>query len=187
MQFRFVDGKDKALLVLAVIGSCLYGIVSPAQYIVFGSLTDDFVDYTLWTLNVTKYICSNTTGKYICDNLTSEPDLEDSMTTIAYWFIGIAVANFSFAWLGLGMFGLVAQRQAYKMRLAMFRSAIYQEIGWFDAHSSGELNVNLSEYVEHFVRLISTQENKHGTGPDRNKIKPAHGHSVPIFCSSLNL
>ncbi len=37
------------------------------------------------------------------------------------------------------------------------------------------------------IRPISTQENKHGIGPDRNKIKPAHGLSVPIFCSSLNL
>ena len=76
-----------------------------------------------------------------------EPDLEDSMTTIAYWYIGIAAANFGFAWMGLGLFGLTAQRQAHKMRLAMFRNVIYQEIGWFDEHSSGELNVNLSEYV----------------------------------------
>ena len=121
------------LLVLAVIGSCLYGIISPLQFIVFGSLTDDFVDYTLWTYNVS--------------TVTEEPDLEDSMTTIAYWYIGIAVANFGFAWMGLGLFGLAAQRQAYKMRLAMFRNVIYQEIGWFDAHSSGELNVILSEYV----------------------------------------
>ena len=37
------------------------------------------------------------------------------------------------------------------------------------------------------LRPISTQENKHGIGPDRNKIEPAHGLSVPIFCSSLNL
>ena len=34
---------------------------------------------------------------------------------------------------------------------------------------------------------ISTPENKHGIGPDRNKTEPAHGLSVPIFCSNLNL
>lgn len=116
-----------------MIGSCFYGIITPVQFIVFGSLTDDFVDYTLWSYNVS--------------TVTVEPDLEDSMTTIAYWYIGIAAANFGFAWMGLGLFGLTAQRQAYKMRLAMFRNVIYQEIGWFDEHSSGELNVNLSEYV----------------------------------------
>ena len=37
------------------------------------------------------------------------------------------------------------------------------------------------------LRPISTQENKHGIRPDRNKIEPAHGLSVPVFCSSLNL
>ena len=37
------------------------------------------------------------------------------------------------------------------------------------------------------LRPISTQENKHGIGPDRTKIELAHGFSVPIFCSSLNL
>ncbi len=34
-------------------------------------------------------------------------------------------------------------------------------------------------------RPISTQENKHIIGPDRNKIEPAHALSVPIFYSSL--
>jgi ABC-type multidrug transport system fused ATPase/permease subunit len=129
-----MDGTDKALLVLGVIGCFFYGIISPAQFIVFGTVTDDFVDFTLWTLNVSQ----------------KEVDLEDSMTTVAYWYIGIAVANFVFAWMGLGLFGLVAQRQAFKIRLAMFKNLIYQEIGWFDEHSSGELNVNLSEYVKKF-------------------------------------
>ena len=40
--------------------------------------------------------------------------------------------------------------------------------------------------VKH-LRPISTQENKHGIGPDRNKIEPVHGLSVAIFSSSLNL
>ena len=47
------------------------------------------------------------------------------------------------------------------------------------------MSLVLSKYVE--LRLVSTQENKHGIGPDRNKIEPAHGRSLPIFCSSLNL
>ncbi len=38
------------------------------------------------------------------------------------------------------------------------------------------------------LRTISTQKNKHGIGPDRNKIETAHWLSVvPISCSSLNL
>ncbi len=30
-------------------------------------------------------------------------------------------------------------------------------------------------------RPLSTQENKHGIGPNRNKIEPTHGLSVSIF------
>ncbi len=36
-------------------------------------------------------------------------------------------------------------------------------------------------------RPVSTQENKQRIGSDWNKIEPAHGILVPIFCSSLNL
>lgn len=76
------------------------------------------------------------------------------MTKMAGWYIGFAVANFLFAWMGLGLFALSAERQVHKMRLAMFRNIIYQEIGWFDAHSSGELNTRLTEYVfySQFIR-----------------------------------
>ena len=38
-----------------------------------------------------------------------------------------------------------------------------------------------------WVKVDFYSENKHGIGPDGNKIEPAHGLSVPIFCSSLNL
>ena len=31
------------------------------------------------------------------------------------------------------------------------------------------------------LRPVSTQENKHQVGPNRNKIETAHGLSVPIF------
>ncbi len=43
------------------------------------------------------------------------------------------------------------------------------------------------EHLSGARRPIFTQENKHGIGPDRNKIEPAHGLSVTTFCSSLNM
>ena len=133
-QFRYSDGTDKFLITLGVIGSVLYGALTPGQFILLGGLTDDFVDYSLW---------DNTTN-------SSRPDLEDSMTKVAVWYTGIAVGNFLFAWMGMGLFALSAERQIQKMRLAMFRNVIYQEIGWFDEHSSGEINSRLVEYVFNF-------------------------------------
>ena len=67
------------------------------------------------------------------------------MTNVALWYIGVAVADLVFAWIGLGLWGLSAERQIHKMRIIMFRNIIRQEIGWFDTHSSGELGTKLTE------------------------------------------
>ena len=74
------------------------------------------------------------------------------MTTVALWYIGFAFANLLFAWVGLGLWGLSAERQVHKMRLAMFRNIIHQEIGWFDTHPSGELGAILTEYVYYHLK-----------------------------------
>ncbi|CAB4026418.1 multidrug resistance 1-like, partial [Paramuricea clavata] len=122
--FRFADGTDKFLMFLGVIGSIIFGAIAPVQCVLMGELVDDFVDFT---------ICHNNI------NCTDPPDLQDSMTTIGLWYVGFSIGNFVFAWMGMGLFGLSAERQAHKMRLALFRSALHQEIGWFDAHTGGEL------------------------------------------------
>jgi hypothetical protein len=50
------------------------------------------------------------------------------------------------------------------------------------AHSGYGLNL----YKLGSLRPVSTQDNKHGIGLDRNKIEPVNGLSIAIFCSSLN-
>lgn len=115
---------------LGTLGALLYALLTPGQFILMGDLTDDFVEYV----------------QAVRSNRSHRPDLEDSMTKVAIWYIGIAFANLLFAWMAMGLWGLTAERQVYKMRLAMFRSIIHQEIGWFDTHTSGELNSRLTEY-----------------------------------------
>ena len=121
---------DLVLITIAVFGALTYGAISPAQFILFGQVTDDFVDYMHWLKT---------------PNGTNKPDLEDSMTKVAAWYIAIAVGNFLFAWMCMGLFGFSAERQVHKMRLAMFQSITYQEIAWHDVHSTGELNTRLTE------------------------------------------
>ena len=131
IQFRFSDGTDTILLTIAVLGCVAYGCITSGQFTLFGSLTQDFVDFA---------VC-------IKSNCSDPIDLEDSMTTVAIWYIGLAAANLFFSWLGIGLFGYSAERQVHKMRLALFRNAIHQEIGWFDSHTTGEILNRLSEYV----------------------------------------
>lgn len=128
-KFRFCDKTDKVLLAIGLLGCILYGTLNPGQFILFGSLTQDFVDYS---------IC-------VRENCSNPIDIEDSMTDVAIWYIVLALGNFVFSWLGLGLFGYCSERQMHKMKLALFRNIIHQEIGWFDSHSSGEILSRLSE------------------------------------------
>ena len=117
------------MLTIGLLGCILYGVLNPGQFILFGSLTQDFVDYS---------IC-------VRENCSDPIDIEDSMTDVAIWYIVLALGNFVFSWLGLGLFGYCSERQMHKMKLALFRNVIHQEIGWFDSHSSGEILSRLSE------------------------------------------
>ena len=130
--FRFSDRTDSILLIFGVIGSVLYGIVMPAQFILFGKVVNDFVVYIIHE----NYDISN------------GPDLESSTTRTAGFYVMLAIGNFLFAWLGMGLFSLSAERQVHKMRLAMFRTAIYQNIGWFEMFSVGELNTRFTEEMK---------------------------------------
>lgn len=118
-------------MLLGTLGSVAYGVLTPAQFLLMSPVTDDFVDFV----------------KCIRTNCSDPVDLEESMTTVAFWYIGIAFMNLAFAWTGLGLWGLTAERQVHKMRLAMFRNIIHQEIAWFDSHPTGELGTRLVEYV----------------------------------------
>ncbi|CAB3990056.1 multidrug resistance 1 isoform X2, partial [Paramuricea clavata] len=127
--FCFRDNVDVILMILGTFGSIAYGVLTPTQFILMGSVTDDFVDFVQ---------CLRT-------NCTNPVDLEDSMTSVCLWYVAFAFLNLLFAWMGLGLWGLTAERQVHKMRLAMFRNIIHQEIAWFDTHPSGELGTRLTE------------------------------------------
>ncbi|CAB3994659.1 multidrug resistance 1 [Paramuricea clavata] len=131
--FRFADRTDSILLTLAVIGSIIYGIIIPAQFILFGKMINDFVAYII------------NENYDLSDRL---PDLEASTTRTAGFYVMLAVGNLVFAWLGMGLFALSAERQVHKMRLAMFQSAIYKNIGWFEMFSVGELNTRFTEEMK---------------------------------------
>lgn len=120
-------------MVIGTLGATVFGGMQPGQFIIFGSLTDDFVDYGRCKLTV---------------NCTDLPDIEDSTRTIAYWYIGIAHVILISGYLMMACWGLASERQNHKIRLEVFRSILRQDIAWFDNHDAGELNSRLVEYVQ---------------------------------------
>ena len=115
---------------IGLLGAVIFGAMQPGQFIIFGSLTDDFIDFGRCTLYT---------------NCTDVPDIEDSMLTIAYWYIGIAHAILISGYLMMACWSLAAERQIHKIRLEVFRSILRQDIAWFDYHDAGELNSRLVE------------------------------------------
>ncbi|XP_028411671.1 multidrug resistance protein 1B-like [Dendronephthya gigantea] len=141
--FRFADKTDFILLTLATTGSILYGIITPAQFIFFGKMVNDFVEYIIHE-------------NYDVD-ASHLPDLEASTTRTALYYVLLAIGNLIFAWLGMALFAISAKRQVHKMRLALFKSAIYQNIGWFEMFSVGDLNTRFTEEMKRISDGMGTK------------------------------
>lgn len=65
---------------------------------------------------------------------------------IHYFLLGSL--SIVFHWIARNGWTISAERQVRRMRFALFRNILRQEIGWFDVHSTGELNHRLIEDLE---------------------------------------
>ena len=76
-QFRFATACDKLLIIIGVICSALHGAAMPLMIIVFGDMTDTFVDdgtVVNWWDEVGQEIVANLTG---LDNVTLDDVIEN--------------------------------------------------------------------------------------------------------------
>lgn len=132
LQFRYSNRFDVVLMMIGTFGALAQGVLLPVQFIIFGSLSDSFIEYT---------VCQNPLS-----NCTETVNIEEEMKPFAYYYIGIAVAMAVAVAIRMVSWGLTAERQTHKIRQAFFRSILRQEMGWFDTNDAGELNTRLSEY-----------------------------------------
>lgn len=120
-------------MLLGTLGALCQGGLLPVQFIIFGELADDFIDYA---------ICTDPRS-----NCSSIPNIEEAMIPFAYYYVAIAVGWVVVIALQMISWGLTAERQVHAIRKAFFKSILRQEMAWFDMNDSGELNTRLSEYV----------------------------------------
>ena len=118
-------------MIIGTIGALGQGAILPAQFIIFGDLSDSFIEYTQ---------CLNPLS-----NCTEIPNIEEAMKPFAYYYIGIAVATAVAVAIQMVAWGLSAERQVHSIRKAFFKSILRQEMAWFDTNDAGELNTRLSE------------------------------------------
>ncbi|XP_053093947.1 bile salt export pump [Pangasianodon hypophthalmus] len=172
--FRFATCREILMMIVGSLCAIIHGSAQPLMLLVFGLLTDTFIDYDieLNELRDPAKHCLNNTIQW--RNLTAEENLEHNMTkacglldieyemtNFAYYYVGIGCAVFLLGYIQISLWVASAARQIQIIRKLYFSKVMRMEIGWFDCNSAGELNTRMSD--------------------DINKINDAIGDQVGIF------
>jgi len=155
--FRFADRLDVFLMLIGTVCACAHGSALPIMIIVFGSMTDSFVNDAkqmapsgppagCYTGNYTS-VAMNITN----DNTTSDPsqtvDVTDSIKNASIYYAIIGAVVLLVAYVQVAAWLTTSHRQSHRIRLALLSAVLRQEIGWFDTHDSGEMSTRLSDDV----------------------------------------
>ncbi|XP_058380734.1 phosphatidylcholine translocator ABCB4 isoform X3 [Diceros bicornis minor] len=136
--FQYSDWQDKLFMYLGTIMAIAHGSGLPLMMIVFGEMTDRFV---------------NTSGNFSfpvnfsLSMLNPGRILEEEMTRYAYYYSGLGAGVLVAAYIQVSFWTLAAGRQIKKIRQKLFHAILRQEIGWFDINDTTELNTRLTDDI----------------------------------------
>uniref|UniRef100_A0A3B4DWT9 Bile salt export pump n=2 Tax=Pygocentrus nattereri TaxID=42514 RepID=A0A3B4DWT9_PYGNA len=158
------------MMIFGSVCAMLHGSAQPLMLLVFGMLTDTFIEYDieLNELRDPEKHCFNNTIQW--RNLSVELnlelnmtrscgllDIEYEMTNFAYYYVGIGSAVFILGYLQISMWVSSAARQIQIIRKLYFSKVMRMEIGWFDCNSVGELNTRMSDDINKINDAIADQ------------------------------
>ncbi|XP_063067575.1 bile salt export pump [Engraulis encrasicolus] len=168
--FRFSSCREVLMMLMGSFCAVLHGSAQPLMLLVFGMLTDTFIEYDMELQELTnpEKHCLNNTIQF--RNLTDEQneylnmtkpcgilDIEYEMTNFAYYYVGIGVAVFILGYFQISLWVTSAARQIQIIRQMYFRKVMRMEIGWFDCNSVGELNTRMSDDINKINDAIADQ------------------------------
>uniref|UniRef100_A0A4W4E5J6 ABC-type xenobiotic transporter n=1 Tax=Electrophorus electricus TaxID=8005 RepID=A0A4W4E5J6_ELEEL len=140
-QFRYADGGDLVLMFFGTIMAMANGAVLPAMVIVFGDMTNSFVNEEI--INGWNESC------YIRYDWSYAPSLHlgppPHRHAIYYSIMG-GIVLFA-AYMQVAFWTLAAGRQVKRLRKMFFHAIIKQDIGWFDVNETGQLNTRLADDI----------------------------------------
>ncbi|EHA97860.1 Multidrug resistance protein 1 [Heterocephalus glaber] len=139
-MFRYADRLDRFYMVLGTLAAAIHGAALPLLMMVFGDMTDSFS-------NAGNSISSNNTNQSVINKTLIFRQLEEDMTTYAYYYTGIGAGVLIAAYIQVSFWCLAAGRQIHKIRKQFFHAIMKQEVGWYDVHDVGELNTRLTDDV----------------------------------------
>ncbi|XP_029306488.1 bile salt export pump [Cottoperca gobio] len=183
--FQFATCKEMLMMVVGSICAVAHGSAQPLMLLVFGLLTDTFIEYDieLNELKDDRKECVNNTIQWknytaasglmpdwsLMNNATWEMftplkampcgilDIESEMTKFALYYVGIAAAVFVLGYFQISLWVTAAARQIQIIRNMYFSKVMRMEIGWFDCTSVGELNTRMSDDINKINDAIADQ------------------------------
>ncbi|PNJ70214.1 hypothetical protein CR201_G0010146, partial [Pongo abelii] len=136
--FRYSDWQDRLVMLLGTFMAIAHGSGLPLMMIVFGEMTDKFVDTAgNFSFPVNFSLSLLNPGKI----------LEEEMTRYAYYYSGLGAGVLVAAYIQVSFWTLAAGRQIRKIRQKFFHAILRQEIGWFDINDTTELNTRLTDDI----------------------------------------
>uniref|UniRef100_H3DMY6 Bile salt export pump n=1 Tax=Tetraodon nigroviridis TaxID=99883 RepID=H3DMY6_TETNG len=149
--FRFATCKEVMMMVIGSLCAVLHGSAQPLMLLVFGLLTDTFIEYDieLNELRDDRKECVNNTIHIL--------DIEYEMTLFAFYYVGIGAAVFLLGYFQISLWVTAAAKQIQLIRKTYFRKVMRMEIGWFDCTSVGELNTRMSDDINKINDAIADQ------------------------------
>ncbi|XP_035263466.1 bile salt export pump-like [Anguilla anguilla] len=168
--FRFATGHEILMMIGGSVCALLHGSAQPLMLLVFGMLTDAFIDYDteLQELANPNKACINNTIQWTNQSAEENLDLnmtrpcgfmkiEEQMTFFAYYYVGIGLSVFILGYLQISLWVTSAARQIQIIRKTYFQKVMRMEIGWFDCNSVGELNTRMSDDINKINDAIADQ------------------------------
>ncbi|MGH0176543.1 UNVERIFIED_CONTAM: hypothetical protein FKN15_075786 [Acipenser sinensis] len=169
--FRFASCSEILMMLVGSICALIHGSAQPLMLLVFGMLTDTFIEYDieLQLLQEPRLECFNYTITWngsdhvpYQDELNATKscgllDIESEMTKFALYYVGIGCGVFLLGYVQICFWVTAAARQIQQIRKTYFRKVMRMEIAWFDCNSVGELNTRMSDDINKINDAISDQ------------------------------
>ncbi|XP_062301587.1 bile salt export pump-like [Scomber scombrus] len=185
--FRFATCNERLMMVVGSVCAVLHGSAQPLMLLVFGLLTDTFIEYDIelnelsddrkecvnntiqWKRNYTNHSPGTPLNFSNFDNATWEMfvpisnrscgvlDIEYEMTLFAFYYVGIGAAVFILGYFQISLWVTAAAKQIQLIRKMYFSKVMRMEIGWFDCTSVGELNTRMSDDINKINDAIADQ------------------------------
>ncbi|XP_063174293.1 bile salt export pump isoform X1 [Candoia aspera] len=167
--FRFASSAEILMMLCGSICAFLHGAAQPAMLIIFGMMTDTFIQYDTekQALKDPNKVCMNNTIVWINSSHHQNDsnasiscgllDIESQMIYFASFYAGIGCAVLVLGYLQICLWVISAAHQTQHIRKAYFRKIMRMDIGWFDCTSVGELNTRISDDINKINDAIADQ------------------------------